>query len=208
MNDQRRSLSLAASGLLAGGCLLVFLALLVLVAVDSPVGSLDHAVRDALVSHPDRPLLGLADDVTDVLSPLADAIVLTVGAAAVAWRRRRLGPLVAVALTGWVMVAVVVGVKEALGRPAPFPTHPASGGSFPSGHTAAAMVCFGSLALLVATLRPRWTATLVTAAAAITVVVATALVWANYHWLSDTVASIALGVALLVPLWLWLRRRA
>jgi undecaprenyl-diphosphatase len=208
VNDQRRSSSLAAAGLIAGGCLVVFLALLVLVTADTPVGSLDHAIRDAIVARPDRPFVGFADDVTDVLSPLADALLLVLGAVAVAWRRQRIAPLVAVAVIGWVMAAVVVVVKHAVGRPAPFPAHPANGGSFPSGHTAAAIVCFGALALLVATVRPRWTRPLLAAAAAVTLLVATALVWANYHWLSDVVASIALGGALLVPLWLRLRTAA
>jgi membrane-associated phospholipid phosphatase len=200
VTDQRRPL------LLAAGCLLVFVVLLVLVAVDSPVDRLDHAIRDRLAAHPDRPLFATADHITDVFSPLLDALVLTIGATAVAWRQRRIGPLVAVAVTGWVMVALVESVKYGLDRPPPFPVDPGSGRSFPSGHTAAALVCFGALALVVATERPRWARPLLLAAAGLTLVVAAALVWANYHWLSDAVGSIAIGVALVVPLRLWLRR--
>lgn len=202
MTDWRRPL------LLTAGCLLAFVVLLVLVAVGGPVDSLDHTVRSRLLDHPDRPLLGLAQSLTDVISPLADGLVLTAGAAMIAGRRRSLAPLLAAALTGWVMVLVVVVVKEALGRPAPFPAPPAEGNSFPSGHTAAALVCLGTLALLAAAEWPRWTRVLVGAAAAISLAVAAALVYSNYHWLSDTIASLLLGVGLLVPLHRWLSPRA
>ena len=200
MTDERRPLLLAAA------CLLVFIALLVLVANGSTVTALDHSVRDGLARHPDRPLRGLSSGVTDVLTPLVDALVLAAGTVAVAWRRRRFAPLVAVGLTGWAMVGVVVVVKHALGRPAPHQLTGTDELSFPSGHTAAALVCFGALALLISLDRPQWLRPLLAGAAAITSLVAAALVYAGHHWLSDTVASIVLGVALLVPLHQWLSR--
>jgi membrane-associated phospholipid phosphatase len=202
VNYQRRWLWAAA------GSLLAFVVLLALVAVDSPVTMLDHAVRDHIVDDGGRPLLGLASDVTTVVSPQLDALVLTAGALAVGWRRRRIGPVVAVALTGWVMALVVVCVKHALGRVGPGLTAPIHGGSFPSGHTASALVCFGALALLVAAEHRRWTRPLLLAVGALTVAIAAALVYADYHWLSDTIGSILLGVALLLPLHRWLRRAA
>jgi len=202
VTDERRPLLLAAA------CLLVFVALLVLVAVGGPVTALDHSVQDGLARHPGRPLLDLSSDVTDVLSPLVDALILAVGALGVAWRRRLLAPLVAVGLTGWAMAATVVVLKHAVSRPAPGQIAGTGGLSFPSGHTAAALVCFGALALLVSVERPGWRRPLLAGVAAITALVAAALVYAGHHWLSDTVASIALGVALLVPLHRWLTRTA
>ena len=53
------------------------------------------------------------------------------------------------------------------------------------------------IALLVAAENRRWTAPLLLAVGALTLAVAVALVYANYHWLSDTVGSILLGVGLL-----------
>ena len=202
MTEQRRPLLLTAAALA------VFVALLVLVAVDSPVTSLDQHVYDGLLRRPHRPLLDQAKHLTDVLSPLVDVLVLGAGAAAVTWRRRELGPLVATGIAGWFMVLVVVVVKHAVGRPNPSPVPATHGGSFPSGHTAAALVCFGALALLLALERPRWLAPMLGSAAVITALLAGALVYSGYHWLSDTVASIALGVGVLVPLHHWLRRRA
>ena len=202
MTDQRRLL------LLSAGCLTAFVILLVLVAVDSPVTSLDEAIRDRLLLHPGRPLLGAADHVINLFAPLADAIVLTVGAGIIGWRRRQLASIAAVALTAWVMTIVVIVVKHAVGRPPPIPATAVSGDSFPSGHTAAALVCYGAFALLIAIDRPRWSLPLLAGVAGITALVAVALVYANAHWLSDTVGSVLLGVGLLVPLALWLRARA
>jgi undecaprenyl-diphosphatase len=105
------------------------------------------------------------------------------------------------------MAAIVVVVKYTVDRPPPVPVEGSESASFPSGHTAAALVCFGALALLLAHRRPDWQRQLLVGVAAVTPAVAAALVYANYHWLSDVVASIALGVALLVPLQLWLRAR-
>jgi hypothetical protein len=104
VTEQRRPLLVTAAGLS------VFVALLVLVAVGSPVTSLDHTIRDALARHPERPQLDLATHVTDVFQPLVDALVLAAGGVAVTWRRRRLGPLVAAGLAGWTTVLVVVVV--------------------------------------------------------------------------------------------------
>ena len=202
MTDQRRPL------LVACACLLAFVALAVLVGVDSPVASLDRAIRDALLRHPGRPLLGAATTFVDVFSPLTDALALTAGAGIFVWRRGRFAPVIAVAVTGWLMAAVVLGTKYAVGRPPPVPVAAGHGGSFPSGHTAAAVVCLGALALLIAIERPRWAWPMLVAVGAVTLAVAAALVYANFHWFFDTVGSVALGIGLLVPLRWWLSRKA
>jgi undecaprenyl-diphosphatase len=69
------------------------------------------------------------------------------------------------------------------------------GRSFPSGHTAMVVIALGTLALLVAAERPDWTGRLLLAAAATSLLVAVALVYAGFHWFSDAVASLALAAA-------------
>lgn len=71
-------------------------------------------------------------------------------------------------------------------------------GYFPSGHTATAFVCYGVIGVLVRLGDPRgrrlrpWLWGLGAA-----LPVGTAMVYSNFHWLSDVLASFALGAALL-----------
>jgi undecaprenyl-diphosphatase len=190
---------------LAGACLALFVAVTALVAAGGPLPRLDVAVRDAVRAHHEHLAARAADLLTQLLSPPVDAVVLAVGCLLLAWRLRSRLPLVAGAATGGTTAVVVVAVKAALDRRSPL--DPGQGGSYPSGHTATALVCLGTLALLVGHARPRWRRPLVAATAAVTLVVAAALVYDSFHWLSDVVGSLALGVAVLAALHEALARR-
>lgn len=201
MSSNARRLLLLSSVALAGYVVLVGLV---------GTGVLDHSdlsVRAAAAHHRQTDLLLAARYLTDVLSPLVDALVLGAGAAAIAWHRRRLWPLVAAVVTGWFMAVVVVLTKHATARPAPYPNGAGAPLSFPSGHTASALVCLGTLALLSGLWRPSAVRPALTGVAFLTAVVAAALVYHGYHWLWDCVASVLLGVGLLALLQWWLSRR-
>jgi membrane-associated phospholipid phosphatase len=196
----------ALAGCVLAGCGLGGFALLTVLAATGVVGHLDHSVWRQTVVHW-HPALGRAGhDITDVLSPPVDATCLALGLVVIAVRDRRRDAVVAAAVTGLVAAVAVLVTKWAVGRLPPRGNVLTHGGSFPSGHTAAAVVCFGALALLVSLDRPWLRRPLLLATAAATIVVATALVYIAAHWLTDVVASALLGVGLLALLDLWLRR--
>lgn len=174
-----------------------FALLTVLVAVGAP----DRADRDVLdfcARHYHRTLAAGADHLTNVFSPPTDAAVLGVGAGVLAWLRRRLRPFLLGAVTGWATAAIVYFIKNWVGRPLPHSFEPPGhGNGFPSGHTASFLVCYGVLALIATQPETRLRRAALAAVAAGTVVIAAALVYDGFHWLSDTIGSMALGVALL-----------
>jgi membrane-associated phospholipid phosphatase len=175
----------------------VFVLLTVLVAA----GLLDDADRDVLdfcLRHDHPTLASGADHLTNVFSPPRDAAVLGIGAGSLAWLRRRPRPFLIAALTGWATAAIVYFIKNWVGRPLPHSLEaPHHGGGFPSGHTASFLVCYGVLALIATRPGGRSRRTALAAVAIGTLVIAAALVYDGFHWLSDTVGSMALGVALL-----------
>ena len=185
----RRPAALVASGLL------VFVALTVLVWTGAADG-VDTAVTRFAARHHTHAGLTAARLATDVFSPVVDALVLLLGAALLARLRRQLRPLIVAVLVLAGVAAVVLSVKYAVNRPLPHSHgHPDQG--FPSGHTAATLCYLGTLALLASTAASGRRRQLVTAVGALSAVVVLALVWAGFHWLTDTVASVALGVAVL-----------
>ncbi|NUR27938.1 MAG: phosphatase PAP2 family protein, partial [Catenulispora sp.] len=72
-------------------------------------------------------------------------------------------------------------------------------GYFPSGHTGNTMLCYGTSALILAfVFTKRWMrAVIATAMTLLALAVGFALVWMDYHWLSDVLGSYALGGAAL-----------
>src|SRR5206468_1068686 len=87
------------------------------------------------------------DRVGDALSPPVDAAVLLLGSLVLALRRRTRRPLlVALGVLAALGVAVLA-TKYGIARPGPRDTT-AHGGSFPSGHTASVLGCYGTLAVL------------------------------------------------------------
>jgi undecaprenyl-diphosphatase len=165
----------------------------VLVAVTGGDLAVDTSVRAAAAAHEGAHWLGAANVVTDVLSPPVDVGVLVLVALLTGVRRASVRPVLVAGVAIVALSAVVLGLKYGLGRPSPRPiTHP-DGGSYPSGHTAATLVCYGTAArLLVTRRRSAW---LLVAAA--TAAVAAALVYARYHWLTDVVGSVLVGLPML-----------
>ena len=125
-------------------------------------------------------------------------VLLTLGW--IAWRARTVEPLVRLAVLGLATLVVVYGLKVGIARPPP-PGLQYAGPprSYPSGHTATAVVLWGLLARCAAD-RPRpgladrvaavlaWLAPLVTMVG---------MLLRDYHWITDMVAGAALGVILL-----------
>ncbi|MFH9589462.1 phosphatase PAP2 family protein [Streptomyces luteogriseus] len=178
------------------------------VAADGPLVRLDERLSRVLVN-PDRCSELLAD-----LGNIPVAVpVLAVALGYVAVRHRRAGadrwwlPVAATALLMALVPALVVPLKELTARPGT-PAVPPGTGYYPSGHTATAVVAYGSATLL---LLP-WLRTalarrvLITLCAALVLGASYGLVRRGYHWPLDVVGSWCLCAVLLGSLWLFLRR--
>ncbi|GAA4979096.1 hypothetical protein GCM10023205_54400 [Yinghuangia aomiensis] len=107
---------------------------------------------------------------------------------------------VAVAAAVGAVSAIVIGGKIVIARPGPGEHEIARGewGFFPSGHTATSAICLGAAALLLGTvLGPRARRRVYAGAVVLCALVGFALLWCDYHWLGDVLASWTLcGVAL------------
>ncbi|MDH6221893.1 phosphatase PAP2 family protein [Streptomyces pseudovenezuelae] len=169
---------------------------------DGPLLRADERISRALV-HPDRVSELLAD-----LGNFQIAVpVLTVALVYVARRGRAAGtdrwwlPPLAGAVLMVLVPVLVVPLKELIDRPGT-PAVPPATGYYPSGHTATAMVAYGTATLL---LLP-WLRTayarreVVIACAVVNLAVAFGLVRRGYHWPLDVVASWCLGTVLLTAL--------
>lgn len=184
--------------------LLVFLVFfLVFLTVQAAVGAgpmfaVDDAVRDGMVAAsdgaawPDGPMQALAD----LGGPVPGGVAL-VGAYALACRRTRPRSVrlqlaaVAAGAVAAVSLLVVVG-KIVLARPGPngAPIGPGDWGYFPSGHTATSAVCFGAAALILGTaLSPAARRRLFAGTSLLCGLIGFALLWCDYHWLGDVLAS-------------------
>ena len=210
--------------LLVGG----FLLLLWQVTSRGPVTTLDDHVRNViqgLATSPGlsglvRPGHGLADLGDPAMCvPVLLAAVIAAAVVGRTWRPLAvLGGAVA-------MLALVAYFKISVNRPGPGQYYPGrtnrfnagpgnaslgpgltgagrGWGYFPSGHTADAMICVGTAAILLTTwvfTNARWRAWAVWIVGTWVGLVMVGLLWSNYHWLSDVVGSLCLcGAALMV----------
>ena len=164
--------------------------------------SLDHTVRDATFPAGGAPewtrVVGLLGNVGVGSTVAVVAALVTMHAH---WRWWP-GMLVVsqLAMAG----VTVVGLKYVVARPGPASTSLADGyaGFYPSGHTATAMVSVGALTFVLSSWRSRsmrhaqrWG---LRAGCLAGVLVAVSTVLGGYHWLSDALASLVLGMAVLV----------
>ncbi len=128
------------------------------------------------------------------LRPAVVLVLLVVACVIASVRGRSWRP----AVTGLVLVCVSTGlllvVKLVVGRPDPHGALASSGGSYPSGHVVAVLVCLGGCVLVLGPgLRWWW---LVPAGGA--ALMAVALVVSATHWPSDVVGGALLGLAVLM----------
>ncbi|WP_033220687.1 phosphatase PAP2 family protein [Kitasatospora phosalacinea] len=188
------------------------------VAVDGPLLGLDTAVRDG-VRHLRRaigsaPLNHLGVALSDLGGALV-AVPVLLGCAGLAARlarrdgRPRWWVPVPVAVVAAVLVPLlVVPAKTWFARPGPYGV-PLAGdqwGWYPSGHTATSSIAYGTAALLLARVLPAAAGRLGAAAALVCLGVGAGLVWSDFHWLLDVVASWCLAGLLLLGLHLLLPR--
>jgi len=151
---------------------------------------------------PARLLVDVADP------PVAIAVLLLV-AIAVSGRRRSLRPLSAAAVAVALLVATVIPAKILIGRlgPGQLRQQPGGWGAFPSGHTTTATVCYVLAALLLAPHLPAGGRRILLAALPVwCLLIGAALVWRNYHWVTDVVAGWALA-AIILQATVWLTSR-
>ncbi|MFF2081862.1 phosphatase PAP2 family protein [Kitasatospora sp. NPDC058162] len=180
------------------------------VAVDGPLLGVDRSVRAAVhASRRDHPS-ALLDHLGHLLADLGGGVpavpVLLVAGGLAAWWWRRAGavrwwlPLPVAALTAVLIPLLVVPAKAGFARPGPLgdPLLPGQWGWYPSGHTATATFCYGVAALLLARAAGRRTARGLTAGAVVLALgVGAGLVWSDFHWLLDVLASWCLAVLVL-----------
>ncbi|MGO4601017.1 phosphatase PAP2 family protein [Terrabacter sp. 2YAF2] len=201
--DARRRLTGPLVALLLAAGLVVVTASVVQGGPSARLDDLVYALtpgRDNGPAVPDLLALGIVHLATPALGVAALIAVATVLSGRVGGR----GPLVVAGPALAVLTVTVLLGKAVIPRGAPGYGQQvlSDGGSYPSGHTATALICAGVLAEIVSRLHPARRARAWLAAGAWTLLVAAALLWEHFHWLSDVVGSMFLGS---LVLWLLLR---
>ncbi|GAA1195580.1 undecaprenyl-diphosphatase [Kitasatospora gansuensis] len=202
--------------------LLLLAALLLIswqVAVDGPLLELDELTRSTV--HTVRRALGstllnhLGAGLSDLGGPVPAMPVLLLAGAVAAWREHRAGrarwwyPVPVAVLAGVLVPLLIVPSKTWFARPGPFgfPLSPEQLGWYPSGHTATSAIAYGTAALLLGrTLGRTARERLYGLTALVCLGVGAGLVWSDYHWLLDVLASWCLAGVLLWGLRLLLTR--
>lgn len=169
---------------------------------DGPLGQWDEVSTRWLATHRESGL----DAVTNVLSRSADTMGI-IGAAvvvAIVVGLRRRWDQLAILVTGLVLeLSVFISVNAIVGRPRPaverLGATPTTG-SFPSGHTAATLVLYATIALIVSeTARSLvWQALAWLAAVLMPIAVAFARVYRGFHHPTDVFFGVLLGCAALI----------
>ena len=179
-----------------GGRSLALLGLFVLITVSVELGwwsRLDQSLSDWAVSRRGTTLWNAAKVVFDVATPESALPITLALAALVAWRRHSWGIIGEAAIRVGLVVASVLLLKPLLAVPGP--TRNAlgdHGGSFPSGHTTSTVVC---MALLLAWVGwPRSVTGRVAVNAAVVAIVGASVVYIHYHYFSDVVGGVVLGL--------------
>jgi membrane-associated phospholipid phosphatase len=161
---------------------------------------LDDSVNDWAASRRVSLLWNAAKVVFDVATPeIALPITLALGVLA-AWRRRRWGIAGEAVVRAGLVVASVLLLKPLLAVPGPTRNSLGDhGGAFPSGHTTSTLVCVALLLVWVGW--PRTVTGRVAVNALLVAVVGMAVMYLNFHFLSDVVGGILLGLLIAtVPL--------
>ena len=210
-SQRRAAATTVAVGALISMATLVLTGLLLThVLANGPVGRWDATSTQWLATHRDSGL----DAVTNVLSRSADTLGIIAAALVVAivvGLRRRWDQL-AILVTGLLLeLSVFISVNAIVGRPRPSVERlgaTPSTGSFPSGHTAATLVLYATIALIVSeTVRALvWRALAWLAAVLMPVAVGFARVYRGFHHPTDVFFGVLLGCAALTIAVLAVRR--
>lgn len=164
---------------------------------------LDQAVAQHLPGPHPSGVSALLLPTTWLVATLATPqVVVAVTLAIAAWWswRDRSRRVFTAALSRVVLLSIaVLAGKALLNRPGPPGSPPHNPfGYYPSGHTTTAVVCIGTLALLVARVQPQWRGRLLAATALWSTIVGASLVYHRYHWLTDVIAGALLGTLVLL----------
>jgi membrane-associated phospholipid phosphatase len=190
--------------------LLAALAVFILITVDvlagGPLTHLDHAVSEWARSTGlpgqgwKRPGQKQADQLVNFGDREVVGLIVLVAILWICVRARTIVPLVRLAVLGVVASAVVLALKYGIGRDAPSGVHgPEAFRSYPSGHTATAVILWGMLYAIVAEYPDfavsRQVAWVLSWFGPLAVMVGMTL--RDYHWTTDLVGAVALCVVLL-----------
>ena len=174
--------------------------LLIQVTNEGPLVRVDTEVSDEIHEEVlESPVLEQLSRVVSAMGSPPSMYFAAVVAAIYFWRRHSRRIAVFLLITNFLGGAINTAVKLIVTRPRPDPTEPvgeAFGYSFPSGHTVAATVGFGSLLLAFMPLIPRrfrWPA-LIGYFGGVAAVAASRL-GLVVHYMSDVVAGFILGLA-------------
>jgi membrane-associated phospholipid phosphatase len=201
--------------------LLVFALVTVDVLVGGPLTHLDRVASDwarstGLVGPSwQRPGRRIADALVNFGDREVAGIVVVVAIGWICIRARTVLPLVRLAVLAGVTASIVLTIKYGVGRPAPSGVEgPEVFRSYPSGHTATAVILWGTLYSVVAEHEDqavsRQVARLLAWLAPLLVMVG--MVLRDYHWITDLVGAAALCTVLLqaerlaLPHWRGARR--
>lgn len=173
---------------------LALLGLFVLITVSVELAwwrGLDRYVNDWAATQRETFPWYVSQRVFDVATPeIALPVTLAIGLLA-AWRSRRWGIAGEAAIRVGLAVSSVLLLKPLLGVAGPGSLG-RYGGSFPSGHTTSTVVC---VALLLAWVgRPGWVTGRLAIAGAVVALVCVSGVYIHYHFVSDVVGGVVLGL--------------
>jgi membrane-associated phospholipid phosphatase len=164
------------------------------------VAAIDDPVTRWLVQQR-QPRLTAAMRAVTTLGDAWFVVALVVAVTLVLWLRgRRWSETVVLPIASGGAALIVTLIKVAMERPRPMIGEivaTASGFSFPSGHSAQAVACYGALAWLVAHLTATRRATLLawSIASVVAFLIGASRLYLGVHWLSDVIGGWALGAA-------------
>jgi undecaprenyl-diphosphatase len=187
-------LTMGAAIVIAGGVVIGVLAYLV--RGNDTLRSIDTSAADWGARHATDGGTAVLQRLTDLGDTRAVVVLAVVVAAIELWRApsRFIIPfLVAVTLGNWLVTTAIKDLADRA-RPTLNPIAETLGPSFPSGHSSTAAAFFAAAALLLGRRRsPQVRAVLAGIAVGVAVMVAGTRVLLDVHWLSDTMAGVALG---------------
>ena len=187
-------LTMGAAIVVAGGVVIGILAYLV--RGNDALRSIDTSAADWGARHATEDGTAVLQRLTDLGDTRAVVVLAVVVAAVELWRApsRFIVPfLVAVTLGNWLVTTTIKDLADRA-RPTLNPIAETLGPSFPSGHSSTAAAFFAAAALLLGRRRsPQVRAILAGIAVGVAVMVAGTRVLLDVHWLSDTMAGVALG---------------